>query len=126
MGVQSLYIEKTEETPEVDFSLEAGRLMLSGRSLPEDAFSFYKPLIHWVEHNAEHLNGQLLVEINLDYFNSSSGRYLMELLTKLETGVKGSAESKIIWVAEEGDEIMLDKGVEFASIITLPFEFRKA
>ena len=120
--MQSLEIKASAETPEVMFDESSGVLRINGRSLPEDAFSFYQPIIDWLE---AYLRANTIqkVELNfqLDYFNSSSGRYLLELLSKLETYGKASM-IKINWFAEEDDELMIDKGNELKSLIKLPFE----
>lgn len=120
--MQSLEIKASAETPEVMFDESSGVLRINGRSLPEDAFSFYQPIIHWLEAYLR-ANPIQKVELNfrLDYFNSSSGRYLLELLSKLETFGNASM-IKINWFAEEDDELMIDKGNELKSLIKLPFE----
>ena len=124
MSSQSLYIAKTEETPEVDFNTESRVFAIRGRSLPEDAFSFYKPLIEWLEGYCRTLSGEVEMQIELDYFNSSSGRYLMEMLYKLESAVEQNQLVKVTWISEQDDEVMLEKGEEFKELIQLPFEIR--
>lgn len=120
--MQSLEINASAETPEVMFDKSSGVLRISGRSLPEDAFSFYQPIIDWTEAYLR-ANPIQQIELNfqLDYFNSSSGRYLLELLSKLEAHGKASL-IKINWFAEEDDELMIEKGNELKSLIKLPFE----
>lgn len=120
--MQSLEIKASAETPEVMFDKSTGVLRINGRSLPEDAFSFYQPIIDWTEVYLK-ANPTKNVELNfqLDYFNSSSGRYLLELLSKFETFGKSNL-IKIKWFAEEDDELMIEKGHELKSLIKLPFE----
>lgn len=120
--MQSLEIKASTETPEVRFNKDTGVLHISGRSLPEDAFSFYQPIIDWVEAFLK-INPLQKVELNfdLDYFNSSSGRYLLELLSIFESKSKPGM-ARIKWYAEEDDELMVEKGNELKSLIKLPFE----
>jgi hypothetical protein len=124
LSLQSLYIARTEETPEVDFNTESRVFLIKGRSLPEDAFSFYKPLIEWLEDYFKQMSGEVEFQIALDYFNSSSGRYLMEMLCKLESQIRSNQLLKVTWIAEVDDEVMLEKGEEFKSLINLPFEMK--
>ncbi|HCI54795.1 MAG TPA: hypothetical protein DFI01_02600 [Bacteroidales bacterium] len=42
--LKNIYIEKTSKTPEVDFDAITGDLILSGRSIPENATEIYEPL----------------------------------------------------------------------------------
>jgi hypothetical protein len=126
MNLEPLFIARTEETPEVDFNPETGSLKLSGRSLPEDAFSFYRPLIDWLRTYVQNLAPHTMVHINLDYFNSSSGRYLMEVFAIIDRECHHCADKiNIVWSAEKDDEVMLEKGAEFKSLLNLPFHIQE-
>ncbi len=122
MELNSLYIAKTEETPEVSFNLENKEFAITGRSLPEDAFSFYKPIIDWIKDYNKHSLSQVNITFHLDYFNSSSGRYIMELLVALENSKSADSNLSITWVSDQDDELMIEKGEEFQSLIDLPFQ----
>ncbi|MFT4678684.1 MAG: hypothetical protein ACJAV7_001784 [Flavobacteriales bacterium] len=121
MDLNSLYIAQTEETPEVSFNLEDSEFSIVGRSLPENAFSFYKPIIEWIRNYSELAVNPGSMTIRLDYFNSSSGRYIMEMLVELENFKKESSKLSIIWISDADDELMIEKGEEFQSLIDLPF-----
>jgi hypothetical protein len=41
-------ISATEDTPEVVLNDKEGTFKISGRSLPEDAFWFYNPIVEWL------------------------------------------------------------------------------
>lgn len=116
--------EATSDTPLVDFDAQTGCLLIKGRSLPEDAWSFYKPIIEWASTLALNSSNCLTIEFFLEYFNSSSGRYLLELLSTLEK--KKKEHVKVVWVCEPDDDLMQEKGEEFESLLELPFEFRTA
>lgn len=70
------------------------------------------------------LSGEVEIQIHLDYFNSSSGRYLIEMLYKLESQIEPNQLVNVTWVAEKDDEVMLEKGEEFMSLIKLPFKMK--
>ena len=108
----------------MDFNTESRVFLIRGRSLPEDAFSFYTPLIERLEDYFNQMSGEVEFQIALDYFNSSSGRYLMEMLYKLESQLRSNQLLKVTWIAEVDDEVMIEKGEEFKSLIKLPFEMR--
>lgn len=116
----SLIIEITEDTPEVKFDSTTGEFSIRGRSLPEDAYSFYQPLNDWIE---EFISVSRLEKVNLsvhlDYFNSSSGRYLLEMFANLQKSSR--VQFQITWIAEKDDELMIEKGEELQSLIELPF-----
>lgn len=116
-----LNIKSTEDTPEVFFCI-TGISSISGRSIPENAFSFYEPILVWVKELNMHEVKQFTLVFNLDYFNSSSGRYIYEILYQLEKSPHKSSY-KIIWKYEIEDDLMFEKGEAIESICSIPFEF---
>ncbi len=44
-----LHIDKSANTPKIDFQNEEGLLQFEGRSIPENPNDFYKPIFQWVE-----------------------------------------------------------------------------
>jgi SiaC family regulatory phosphoprotein len=121
MSIEELYIPATDETPEVCLTRLKNRSYISGRSLPENAFEFYSPLINWVNNHSPKIDSVFEIEFKFDYFNSSSGRYLFEMLTQLEKNPK-KRFIKIHWIVEDGDDLMLEKGLELKSLLDLNFE----
>jgi len=47
--MESLIIQKSEDTPQIEFDLVTGIFSITGRSLPENAIEFYKPILDWTE-----------------------------------------------------------------------------
>lgn len=124
MELNSLYIAQTEETPEVSFNLESREFSIIGRSLPENAFSFYRPIIEWIRAYNQLAESPASMTMHLDYFNSSSGRYIMEMLVALENVKTEASQLSITWVSDLDDELMIEKGEEFQSLINLPFQLK--
>jgi hypothetical protein len=103
---------------------EEGRLIVKGRSLPEDAYMLFSPLIDWAKSQREiQAERSLVVDIEMDYFNSSSGRYLLEFLDTLAHNVHTNTRVLIRWFVEKDDELMMEKGEEFRLLVKIPFEF---
>lgn len=111
----------TADTPEVLLEASKAELKITGRSLPEDAWSFYKPLIEWASTEGQQIKARLTVVLHLDYFNSSSGRFLLEMLAALEA--RGEEQIGIVWVCDADDELMQEKGEEFSDLLNIPFKF---
>ena len=111
--MKSILIEATHSTPAINFCMD-GRLMIEGRSLPEDVNKFYKPLIEWIINlNTESVK----LDINLEYFNSASAKKLLELLKSLDANSK--IKSLIInWHYEEGDDDALETGQIFEDVLS--------
>ena len=120
-----LHLKSTEDTPEVFFNTEKNEFSIKGRSLPEDSLSFYKPVISWMAAYAKHPNPSSELIIALEYFNSSSVKQVLTLISAFSEIIKSGKEAKIVWYYSEGDDLMEMKGLEFKSMVmSIPFEVR--
>ncbi len=120
--MEPIKIEGTPKTPTVHFDAASGAIEIKGRSIPENSIEFYKPLIDWL---GNYLNGPAAlttVEIQLEYFNTSSSKCILDVFKKLEAIYKSGHEVIINWYYEEDDEDMLEAGEDYQSIIKIPFK----
>jgi hypothetical protein len=62
------------------------------------------------------------VNIQLEYFNTSSSKCILDVFKKLEAIYKSGNEVVINWFYEEDDEDMLEAGEDYQSIIKIPFK----
>jgi hypothetical protein len=121
--MDELRIESTEDTPGIVFS-ENGNLSMSGRSLPEDAFSFYEPVLAWLKTYSANPAAQTTININLEYFNTASAKQVFKIVSMLsEIGKKQKVTVK--WHYDEGDKDMHASGERFSKLSEIPFEFVK-
>ena len=117
--MEDLKQEGSAKTPVVEFNT-SGELLLKGRSIPENSIEFYKPLIEWIESYSESPNSSTVLNVQLEYFNTSSSKCILDVFKKLES-VTGS-EVSVKWYYEEDDEDMLEAGEDYEAIIDLDFE----
>ncbi|MCB2195560.1 MAG: DUF1987 domain-containing protein [Bacteroidetes bacterium] len=116
--MKDLIIKETEKTPSVALSTN-GVLKIEGRSIPEDAAKFFKPLLDWTK---EFTAGEIRVDIKLEYFNTSSSKFILEMLRLLENNPENN-NILVNWFYEEGDLDVLESGQYFESIIGIPFKY---
>lgn len=119
--MEKLIIEGSSKTPTVNFDADSGKLVLKGRSIPENSIEFYKPMVDWLEEYMDNAAELTEVNIELEYFNTSSSKCLLDVFKKLEAVYKAGNEVKINWYYEEDDEDMLEAGEDYHSIIKIPF-----
>ncbi|NNE56273.1 MAG: DUF1987 domain-containing protein [Flavobacteriales bacterium] len=117
--MDDIRIEGSPKTPTVNFSSNEGMLEIKGRSIPENSIEFYKPLIDWIEEYSRSPQGTTSVNIQLEYFNTSSSKCILDLFKKLEA-IKENIT--INWYYEEDDEDMLEAGEDYDAIINIPFK----
>ncbi|MCE3296291.1 MAG: protein of unknown function DUF1987-containing protein [Crocinitomicaceae bacterium] len=120
--MENLILEGSAKTPSVTFNSNEGKLELKGRSIPENSVEFYKPLNDWIDSYGNSPKAQTVVDIKLEYFNTSSSKCILDLFKKLE-GINGKGtEVSINWYFEEDDEDMEEAGEDYQAIISLPFK----
>lgn len=112
-----LVIEKTTKTPLVYFDNKNGLLEISGRSIPENSIDFYTPL---VDELTNHKENNIVVNIKLEYLNTSS---LKQVLNLLKTNDDKFLE--VNWFYEEDDDDMIDEAENIRSLINSPVNLVK-
>jgi len=120
--MDSIFIEGTPKTPNIDFDHGKGSLLLKGRSIPENSIEFYKPLVDWLDAYSSSPKPKTVCDVQLEYFNTSSSKCLLDLFKKMELMSTGGNEVIINWYYEEDDEDMLEAGEDYQSIINVPFK----
>lgn len=117
-----LLIDKTADCPYINFS-EEGIIDIEGRSITEDVFSFWQPLLEWIADYCKNPAAFTSVTINLEYTNSSSNKYINEILRKFEECHLKGNKLLINWKYEEDDESIYQLGKDLEAITRLPFKF---
>jgi len=120
--MEAISIEGTAKTPTVKFDVNGGIFEIKGRSIPENSIEFYKPLVDWLDEYAKSPLPVTQVNVQLEYFNTSSSKCILDVFKKLETISKGKSEVVVNWYYEEDDEDMLEAGEDYESIIRVPFK----
>jgi len=120
--METISIKGTAKTPTVDFNAAEGKVEIKGRSIPENSIEFYKPLVDWLDTYAANPKEETEVNIQLEYFNTSSSKCILDVFKKLEVIHKDGHNVKINWFFEEDDEDMLEAGEDYQSIIKIPFK----
>lgn len=120
--MEALLIDGTQKTPTVQFDPAKGVLEIKGRSIPENSIEFYKPLVDWLEEYSSSPTNKTIVNVHLEYFNTSSSKCILDVFKKLETLHKSNNDVQINWYYEEDDEDMFEAGEDYQSIINIPFK----
>jgi hypothetical protein len=129
--MNSLLIKATEDSPLVNFDTSINQFVISGESRPEHTTNFYTPLVKWIddyENNMSHKNDKknpLTFIFKLTYFNSTSAKYIMDILMIIKKIIKKNNQTTVEWHYDSRDDDMLDAGKEFEDVVDLKFHFVK-
>jgi hypothetical protein len=131
--MQKLYIAPTRDSPEIIFSPEENNFIISGTSAPEDVRALYYPVIDWFKEFAKELSeNEKLTEdilkpirfrIDLKYFNSSSAKFLFDILVELKNLINSGAQVIVVWYYEKDDPDLKEAGNDLSDIAGMEFEF---
>jgi hypothetical protein len=120
--MEILRIDKTDRTPAIYCNPDEGSFEMSGRSIPENAISFYKNLFDWLDQYVAQPQKETQVVFNLEYFNTSSSKCILDILRKLEKIAETGSKVAVKWFFDDGDEDMEESGNDFKSLINLDIE----
>lgn len=132
--MEKIVLEGTENTPALKLDHEEHTLAFKGDSRPEDVRTFYLPILDWLEDYEKQLfflidqGGKITVKCNFEfeYFNSSSAKYLMDIISKLGDIAKIEGVTlELNWYYDAMDEDMLESGEEFEDMLSVKFNFIK-
>ena len=124
MTMEILCIQSSEDTPSIILDAASGKFEVALRSLPEDAATFYAPVLEWMMQYAKSPNEKTEFKFNLEYFNTSSAKQIFKLLNILEQIAKQKT-MRVLWCYDKGDEDMLASGQRFSKLTELKFEMRE-
>lgn len=125
--MDTLNIASTETSPQVVFDPN-GQLLMEGESRPENVVKFFEPIMNWLKEyqgavKAKSVNLKATFDFKLEYFNSSSAKFIMDMFVELEKCVKDGLDLTINWHYEELDEDLLESGEEYQKLVEIPFQF---
>jgi hypothetical protein len=115
-------VERTFNTPEVALVPAEGILRIEGRSIPEDPGDFYEAVIQKLTEYYENPQKLTSIEIKLEYINSGSSKYMLELLRTAKKFCDSGCDTLVNWYYEEDDESILELGQHYKNTIKIPFK----
>ena len=125
--MELINIEGTPKTPTITMNAESGVIDIKGRSIPENSIEFYKPIVDWLEEYAKTPASKTVVNVQLEYFNTSSSKCLLDVFRRLETiNLSGKSSVKVSWFYDVDDEDMMEAGEDYSALVKIPFEMMKA
>jgi hypothetical protein len=122
--MEALFVPHSEDTPSVTLDAASGKFEVSKRSLPEDAASFYAPVLEWMVNYAKTPNESTEFIFNLEYFNTSSAKQLFKLLNILEQ-ISKQRSVCVLWRYDKGDQDMLASGERYSRLTELKFKMEE-
>jgi hypothetical protein len=121
--MESLKIEATKSTPEINFDFVNGLLLIQGISKSSNAPEFYQPLMMAIEEYSKKAAELTTINFYFRYFSTSSSKCILGILNEFKKLNKRITKVKVNWYYEENDEDMLDNIKEYETLVDIDFKF---
>lgn len=111
--MENLYF-KSEQIyyPIVDFNYQTGICEISGESYMEETYKFYAPVITWLQNYLEEKK-DIRFNFRLTYFNTSSSKFILEILSILKKNADTGSGVEINWFYKLDDPDILTEIDDF-------------
>lgn len=128
--MKDLYIEGTKGvffTPTVRLDATTGKCEILGESYIEDAPQFYEPILNWIDTYVKEIQGSLIWDFRLVYFNTSSSKTILNLLQTIKNYEKQGGSVEVNWYYPDDNDDLLAEGEDFVEdsglkINLIPYE----
>jgi len=114
--MRKLFLENSEDTPQVELNCEDKIYKVSGKSLPENAVAFYLPIISWLKQYGNEHTDPMVLDFRLEYFNTASAKQITKLLLVLQD-LSEKIDVKVRWYYLREDTDILSSGLRFSRLI---------
>ena len=121
----------TEISPEIFLSPVENRFIISGNSAPEDVREIYYPVLAWMkeftagvkENNTYTDKKPLVFKLDLEYFNSSSAKFLFDIFSLLKDLNNEGVPVVIEWHYDAEDSDLLEAGEDLSILCEIGFKY---
>lgn len=114
-------IEGNEHCPTISLDFDAGLFRISGKSIPENPWEVFQPVLDQLKTYAQTPAAHTVMEIELEFFNTSTSKMLLDIITELEKIHRAETSLVVIkWMYN--DEDMMEVGEDFKFLLQVPFE----
>lgn len=129
--MQKLHIKPTPISPEILFSPTENIFFIRGTSAPEDVRALYYPVTEWIRLFIDEIlegkitqyssSSPLRMQADLDYFNSSSAKFLYDIFAELTRLPEAGIQVIVDWQYESEDTDQKEAGADIASLVGMEF-----
>ena len=118
--MEGVFQEGNQKVPEVSFDPNTGIFLLKGSSIPENSGAIYEPIIDFLKEYKDNTKEKTVLNIELSYFNTSSSKWILNILRMLKEINSEGHTVEINWMYEAEDDEMLEAANDYESILRIP------
>lgn len=115
-------LEASKSTPRVLLDGENKEFLIEGHSYPENASSFFTPIVEWIKEYLVQDEVVFILNIRLLYINTSSTKAMFYIFDILEDAYAQGKDIKVNWLYHKDNEMSKETGEELLEDFDLPYE----
>lgn len=129
--MKSFIHKATDLTPEIILAPAENRFIIAGKSAPEDVRGLYYPVLEWMEEFVAEVRKEnnytdtnpLRLKLDLEYFNSSSAKFLFDIFGHLRDLNNEGTPVEIEWHYDEEDTDLREAGEDLSLLCEIQFRY---
>ncbi len=125
--MKKIEITSTQNLPKIIFDGDNGYFEITGNSYPQDAESFYVPLINYANDYLKKARPITNLTCEIEYFQTTSQKFLTDIIKTLSLVNKQGLQLNVNWKYhdEEDNEDIIISGKELEIVLNIKFNFIK-
>lgn len=112
--------EAVKDVPSITVKSRFKKVEIKGHSRMPDPGEFYEALLDKLENLYYSFNKTLFIDIQFEYINTGSSKWLYHVLSKLQDLYMKGGLIEVNWYFESDDEVIQEAGELLQSLIALP------
>ncbi len=119
--MRKISIAATDQTPFVILDKENSKMEIKGYSFSDDSLGFYSDIINWFNEYSKEPNPETKVVLDFKYVNSTSVKFIHDVLKNLDTIIAAGKSVTVDWLYEVDDEDVQQLGNTLKEFHTVAF-----
>lgn len=115
--------EGSKSTPAITLNFLNGTFELKGISIPENAIGFYEPVLEAIREYENKAQANTTVTFALTYFNTSSSKCILRILSAFADMHKRVTKVKVEWYYDISDDDQLETANDLEDSCNLEFKY---
>jgi hypothetical protein len=122
--MDNFQLESTIMTPGVNLNPSESIFKIWGNSRPENPLAFYRPIFDWLTEFFSSSSSEIIFELQLNYFNTSTSKVLLDLFEFFEEANQTEKKVHVVWQYPADDEEMMEAGQELFELVAISCELK--
>lgn len=106
--------EKTVATPYILIDEEKGYIRFEGESFHENVVDAFREVSDWLSEYLKTDFESLIFDCKLLYFNSSTAKFLLNMLLEMDEHSVGGNMVTVNWICSSDNDIIIECGEDFS------------